>query len=213
MRLFSIGAQAAVDADGNFCNFVSGFPGSLHDGTPRFCKSALLFAPFCIVLISLAIFFLIVIAGRMLRLSKLGQSCADGRLFPDEFYLLGDSGYALHTWLMVPYPERIGMTDQEVLFNFKHSGSRMIVECAFGRLKGRWRVLNDTQICSPEFAAKVSLACAILHNLCNSRADSAFRASWNLPTEVHAVAAGARGAGAAAQRRDEVAAAVWRTFE
>ena len=33
MRLFSIGAQAVVDADGNFCNFVSGFPGSLHDGT------------------------------------------------------------------------------------------------------------------------------------------------------------------------------------
>ena len=88
----------------------------------------------------------------------------------------------------------------------------MIVECAFGRLKGRWRVLNDTQYCSPQFAAKVSLACAILHNLCNSRADSVFRASWNLPMEVHAAAVGVHGAGAAAQRRDQVAAAVWEMF-
>jgi len=54
------------------------------------------------------------------------------------------------------------------------------VEQTFGRLKGRWLILLGTQIAHPRDAAKVALACAVLHNLCNGRADSAWRQSWEV---------------------------------
>ena len=148
----------------------------------------------------------------MLRVSQLGQDCAAGRLFPPEFYLIGDSGYGLETWLMVPYPERVGMADAEILYNYKLSGTRMIVECAFGRLKGRWRILNTIQQSSVKHATEVSLACAILHNLCSRSADSAYRASWNVFIPRSTTGQRAGGETEAIRCRDEIAASLWQRY-
>ena len=148
----------------------------------------------------------------MLRISKLGQDCEAGRLFPPEFYLIGDSGNSIETWLMVPYPIRVGMTDTEHLYNYKLSGTRMIVECAFGRLKGRWRILNAIQQASLKHATRVSLACAILHNLCSRSADSAYRASWNVVIPRSSVGHRAGGENEATRRRDDVAESLWQRY-
>lgn len=150
--------------------------------------------------------------GRMLRISKLGQDCEAGRLFPPEYYLIGDSGYSIETWLMVPYPIRVGMTDTEHLYNYKLSGTRMIVECAFGRLKGRWRILNAIQQASLKHATRVSLACAILHNLCSRSADSAYRASWNVAVPRSSVGHRAGGENEATRRRDDIAESLWQRY-
>jgi len=64
-------------------------------------------------------------------------------------------------------------------FNKKHSGTRMIVEQAFGRLKGRWLILAGRQLVAPREATDVAFACMILHNLCSQCPDSAYRDSWD----------------------------------
>ena len=58
-------------------------------------------------------------------------------------------------WLMKPYPGA-GLSPKERKFNTSLSRAHVVVECAFGRLKGRWRPLlkrNDvmyrTTISSP----------------------------------------------------------------
>lgn len=80
-------------------------------------------------------------------------------------YPVGDSAYPLSPWLMKPYPE--GTRDRdEINFNKELSSSRVKVECAFGLLKSRWRILQKRFDSSIDFAIKNAIACAVLHNLC-----------------------------------------------
>ena len=55
--------------------------------------------------------------------------------------ILGDPAYPALTWLMKAYPEQQNMTVRQINYNYRLSRARMVVENAFGRLKGRWRCL------------------------------------------------------------------------
>lgn len=60
---------------------------------------------------------------------------------------------------------------EQLTFNYRLSRARMVVECAFGRLKARWRCLlkrNDSDIAN---LTNIVIACCILHNICESRGD------------------------------------------
>ena len=54
--------------------------------------------------------------------------------------IVGDIGYTQSEWMLVPLPGRNlhGMYES---YNYKQSSTRIIVECAFGRLKGVLRIL------------------------------------------------------------------------
>ncbi|XP_050673442.1 putative nuclease HARBI1 [Leptidea sinapis] len=81
--------------------------------------------------------------------------------------LLGDSGYPLRRYLMTPID---GAPDDspEGHYNAKHKRVRSTIERTFGQLKGRWRCLLAARQLhyKPEMAAKITIACCVLHNMC-----------------------------------------------
>ena len=140
----SVVLQAVVDSQGRFLDVFSGWPGSVHD-TRIFNHSPL---------------------GRALRQKEFLQeplvSLGGHQIRP---YLIGDAGYKLEDFMIVPYPGQ-NLDPNKFKFNKWHSSSRMCVEMAFGRLKGRFRWLNgELFVRNPEdFAPIISTAC-ILHNI------------------------------------------------
>ena len=98
------------------------------------------------------------------KMSSLGQ-CVDF-LIPEGYHLLGDAGYTLNDNLLIPYTIYEGMPQDEKDYNYLHSCSRIVIERAFGLLKGRWRILKRAlNMKKPETAAQTIVACLILHNL------------------------------------------------
>ena len=59
-----------------------------------------------------------------------------------------------------------GNTPQERLFGYRLSSARMVVECAFGRLKARFGFLRHPIDLELQNAIKAIHACFILHNSC-----------------------------------------------
>ncbi|KAJ8309880.1 hypothetical protein KUTeg_011745 [Tegillarca granosa] len=58
-------------------------------------------------------------------------------MFPRNTHLLGDSAYALSSWLLTSFKD----TEQR-RYNYVHSCTRNPVERAFGSLKGRFNRLE-----------------------------------------------------------------------
>ncbi|XP_071945891.1 uncharacterized protein [Antedon mediterranea] len=143
---YSVLLQGLVDADGKFMNTFFGLPGSVHD-------------------------------ARMFNLSTLSQKLAENTLFKPnptvniegsdvQLLIIGDPAYPLLPNLIRPYIGRGNLDRRKSSFNFKHSSTRMTVEKAFGRLKGRWRILlkeNEHEISN---LRPIVQTCCILHNVC-----------------------------------------------
>lgn len=82
--------------------------------------------------------------------------------------ILGDSDYALTDWLIKPYTDRGNLTPEESIFNVKHSTTRVLVENAFGRLKGRFKSIGKRLDLSVENSRKEIAACCVLHSYCEN---------------------------------------------
>lgn len=83
--------------------------------------------------------------------------------FPQPFVVIGDEAFGLHKNLLRPYPGR-GLTQKRKIFNYRLSRARRFVECAFGILANKWRVLHSAILVEPDFADDV-----ILHNYVRRR--------------------------------------------
>ena len=89
-------------------------------------------------------------------------------------YLVGDSAFPLCATLMKCFDDSAGLQPHERTFNYRLIRTRRVVEQAFGRLKGRFRVLVHNNLDDPDFAADVAIVCCGLHNICER---------WKCPME------------------------------
>jgi hypothetical protein len=85
--------------------------------------------------------------------------------------LLADSAFPMETWIMKPYSNAVLTKDQRY-FNYRLSRARMVVECAYGQLKGRWRLLLRKSEGNLYEVKMATLACMILHNVCLEKGDT-----------------------------------------
>uniref|UniRef100_A0A8C3FTQ7 DDE Tnp4 domain-containing protein n=1 Tax=Chrysemys picta bellii TaxID=8478 RepID=A0A8C3FTQ7_CHRPI len=153
---FSMLLQALVDHKGRFTNINVGWSRKVHD-------------------------------ARVFRHSGLFRKLEEGTFFPDQkitvgdvempIVILGDPAYPLMPWLMKPYTGSLDSSQD--LFNYRLSKCRMVVECAFGRLKARWRSLLTRSDLSEKNIPIVIAACCALHNICESKGET-FMAGWEV---------------------------------
>nr|XP_048717238.1 uncharacterized protein LOC125641400 [Caretta caretta] len=146
---FSIVLQTLVDHKGHFTKINVGWPGKVHD-------------------------------ARIFRNSGLFQKLQEGTLFPDQkitigdvemsIVILGDPAYLLMPWLMKPYTGSLDSSQE--LFNYRPHKCRMVIECAFGRLKAWWCSLLTRLDLSKTNIPTVITACCALHNICESKGET-----------------------------------------
>ena len=67
---------------------------------------------------------------------------------------------------MKPFPHNTYLSRQQKKFNQQLSRARVVVENAFGRLKGRWRCLLKKNESNTSNMPKIISCCVVLHNIC-----------------------------------------------
>ncbi|GFR15236.1 protein ALP1-like [Trichonephila clavata] len=155
-QFHSLILQAVVEGNCRFINVNVGWPGSVHDA--RVFRNSQLY-----------------LAGVTSKLfSPANVTVYDNSYKP---FLVADSAYPLLPWVMKPFGR--SLTHEMANFNKKLSCGRVVVEHAFGQLKGRWRCLlkaNDSQTGNVKTQV---LACCVLHNICKDFTDE-FIDRWDV---------------------------------
>lgn len=144
-KYFSIVLQGLVDANYRFINIDVGGYGKQSDGG-TFRSSALL---------------LYLSDGRL----EIPSECA----LPNSditvpHVIIGDEAYPLLPNLMKPYGRQQLDADKEY-FNARLSRARRTVECAFGILYSKWRILGTAIQTSTDVADDIVKCICLLHNI------------------------------------------------
>ena len=109
--------QGIADADYCFMDVCIGWPGSVHDAR---------------------VFVHSPIYSRITEKDLLPNKLMSVNGVNVPLYLIGDSVYPLHIWLMKPFPQSGVLTSEMKQYKYKISGARIVVENAYGHLKDRW---------------------------------------------------------------------------
>jgi len=84
--------------------------------------------------------------------------------FAPKTHILGDNAYPISEHVLTPYP-RSNKSAKAKRFNLRLSRARVVIEQAFGLLRGRFRRLKYMEIKNVELVPLVIIACCILHNI------------------------------------------------
>ncbi|XWS54785.1 hypothetical protein CRYUN_Cryun10bG0118900 [Craigia yunnanensis] len=144
----SIAAQIVVDSSSRILSIVAGFKGDRDDS--GVLKSSTLYKD--------------IEEGRLLNSSPV---LVNGVAISQ--YLVGDGGYTLLPWLMVPFVN-VGPGSSERKFNVAHSAMRASALKTIASLKN-WGILNKPMQEEVKAAVAVIGACSILHNVLLMRED------------------------------------------
>ena len=164
---YSVIIQAVVDSCGLFIDVNIGWPGKVHD------------------------------AGVLVN-SLFYSKCNSGNCFPNwkrriygvdiSLLVLGDPAYPLLSWLMKPFSNTGSLTREQQNYNYRQSRAKMVVENAFGRLKGQWRcLLKCMDYYVIQYTIDVVATCTVLHNICERNGDRSHpewihqQTTWEVP--------------------------------
>nr|CAI5819941.1 unnamed protein product [Callosobruchus analis] len=106
--------------------------------------------------------------GGTFERSEMGKKILEQ--FP--YVIVADEAFPLKTYLMRPYSKAAITSDEEKIYNYRHSRARRVVENAFGILAGRWRIFLKPIETRPETADIIVLAATCLHNMLRNTATS-----------------------------------------
>ena len=85
--------------------------------------------------------------------------------------ILGDPAYPLLPFLIKEYADG-GITPHDKFFGYSLCRARMVIQCAFGRLKARFGALRRAMDINIAELPNVIMACFILHNFCEMHGES-----------------------------------------
>ncbi|KAH7981125.1 hypothetical protein HPB49_021773 [Dermacentor silvarum] len=81
--------------------------------------------------------------ARVLRLSTVNEDMPTICQI-NQYHILGDAAYPIREHFLTPYKDFGAMTDAQIVYNYRHSSTRVVIENAFGRLKQRFHQLRTT---------------------------------------------------------------------
>lgn len=84
------------------------------------------------------------------------------------FVFVADEAFSISNNVMCPYSGK-HLSVQQRIFNYRLSRARRYVECAFGMLANKWRILHRAMNVQYEFATDIIKACCVLHNFVLNR--------------------------------------------
>ena len=85
------------------------------------------------------------------------------KLFSMSFFILGDSAYAIESFILPPYDNAKSKSAEDA-FNFYQSSARITVECAFGEINRRWGIFWSPIAYSLKNTAIICKGAMHLHN-------------------------------------------------
>ena len=78
--------------------------------------------------------------------------------------ILGDEAYPLKTYIMRPFPGE-NLSASQRIFNKRLSRARQVIECTFGIMSSKWRLLQKGIEVEPEFVDLIVQCICLLHNI------------------------------------------------
>ena len=102
--------------------------------------------------------------GHYFKKLKLGKNHERSFL---PFKFIGDVAYPMRLWFYSPFKrEKDGLFKKKIFWNFIQSSTKMVVERAFGILKGRWYILLKRIDMPLQNMPDIIIASLCLHDLC-----------------------------------------------
>lgn len=105
---------------------------------------------------------------QVLEKSALYERANRGNL--NDIYVVGNSGYPLTDWILVPFTHK-NLTWTQHAFNEKVNDVQKVAKEAFMRLKARWSCLKKRTEVKLQDLPVVLGACCTLHNICEMRGE------------------------------------------
>ncbi|KAF2887840.1 hypothetical protein ILUMI_18334 [Ignelater luminosus] len=106
--------------------------------------------------------------------------------FIENKFVIGDTAYPNLHWLVTPFQDNGQLTQHHNTFNYKLSATRVVIEYAFGLLKGRFRRLKKLENLNKKLCSEIIVGACILHNICLDEKDflDTDLTDFNQPTQV-----------------------------
>ena len=100
------------------------------------------------------------------RILKNSDLWTNGASMCENDHIIAYGGYPIQKWLLTPYRDNGHLDPYQRKFNRLFSSIRVIIERAFGLLKGSFRRLSYLSKNDIETSLDVIMTCCIFHNVC-----------------------------------------------